>query len=278
MRPLFSIKRKSKILLFDWSNTVAKAYAVERQDGMHLLCGMLKKYRRRFPSYVFVFAIEGRGREQRQRIYAGYKADREASGPTGKHPETLDMLDFLHGKVIRAPKGEADDAIAAYIRQQCEDAGKVLIVSEDRDLWQLIKRKVHVLTRKGEISEVECQQLLGVAPAHVRMLKSLTGDNSDNLPRVPRAKTKTLKRLAYECATLRELHATIDDAEWIKVSERELLKRFRSQVERNYNVIGLRSKLALDIQDNPGDASGLIEFLQSRGVKLNPMDAAKIAT
>ena len=279
MKPLYRITRRPRIAIFDWSNVVARAYTVDHDHGMSVLLKMLKSYRNRFPGWRFVFCTEGAGVARRRRIFATYKAQREHEGPTTRHPESIRLLSCLTGTVVRAPNGEADDAIATYVRKHCSQAGKVLIVSEDRDLWQLIKRNVHILTRKGEVGKEECHQLLGVPPRHVRMLKALTGDASDNLPRVPRAKKTALKRLAQECSSIAEMDELLEDnhPEWITAGDMKRLLRFRSQIVCNWKVVGLMSKLRLDIDEHQETASTLIDFALTNGVRLDPRDARTIA-
>jgi len=276
MKALFTIPRRPRVLLFDWSNVVARAYSIVDGNGLLLLCKMLRSYRRKFPYWQFAFFLEGSGVAQRRKIFANYKQQREGDGPTKRHPESIDLLECLTGTVVQAAKGESDDAIASYIAQHCQDAAKVVIVSEDRDLWQLINRQVHVLTRKGEIAPEDCQQLLGVPPANVRMLKALSGDTSDNIPGVPRAKRSTLQRLAKRCETLKELGALLD-ADELQAKEAARIISFRSQIICNWKVIGLRSDLKLTITKHKEPASVLVDYLASQGHRLDPRDAKLIA-
>lgn len=280
MRVLFPRKRRAKLALFDWSNVVARAYFAGR-DGkyLQLLCRMLLNYRKSLKSFKFVFCMEGKGTEIRREIYPKYKAGR---GGQERPPEllygTMMLLKYLNCHVVRAKKGEADDAIAAYLNRRKEEISKAMIISEDRDLWQLIGPRVHALTRKGEVSSNECKTLMSVLPENVLMHKALLGDSSDGLPRTPKIRTKMLIRISQECRTLNELSELLENSDWLPKEAKKLLYDNQEQINCNYQVARLRSDLPLQIKVVPGNPKGLLDFLiKNRVYSLTIDDATLIA-
>ena len=277
MRPIFNIRRRPKVAIFDWANVTARAYAVRQEDWLGLLCRMLLRYRRRLPGWRFAFALEGSGSDKRRRLFAGYKAGRGGlDRPPDVLTDSIELLRYVTGEVVRAADGEADDAIATYVRHHAEDASRILIVSEDRDLWQLMSRRVRILTKKGEVGPEECRARLGVRPEQVLMHKALLGDSSDGLPRVPRASSKTLIRLARECPDPGELSRVLGEVDWVSDADRKRILGHRSTITCNWTVARLVSDLPLELELSRANASDLLGFLAGRGVHLIGPDEAKV--
>lgn len=75
---------------------------------------------------------------------------------------------------------EADDLIAALAFQDM--SGRILIMSEDKDLAQLVDEHTTLWTRNGERGPADVQRTWGVPPALMRDLLAFWGDASDNVP------------------------------------------------------------------------------------------------
>jgi 5'-3' exonuclease len=86
---------------------------------------------------------------------------------------------------ISAPGYEADDIIATLVRS-LGLADSALILSEDKDMAQLVSADVRMVNTRGEITtEADVERKWGVPPSRIRHLLSWMGDASDGLPGVP---------------------------------------------------------------------------------------------
>lgn len=79
---------------------------------------------------------------------------------------------------------EADDVIATLAKQA--SPREVDILSEDKDLYQLISSTVRIKTRAGVMTVDECLRKFGVGPAQMRDLLAIIGDSSDNIDGCPK--------------------------------------------------------------------------------------------
>lgn len=116
---------------------------------------------------------------------AQYKANRprQPEEATLALRDTQGRLRKLGYHVVGVDNYEADDVIATLCDQAFLDP--VHILSEDKDLFQLLGPTVTQLTRGGEITPAGCIRKFGVPPAQVRDLLALWGDSSDNVTGCP---------------------------------------------------------------------------------------------
>jgi 5'-3' exonuclease len=277
MLPIFGTKSApqsttwANTLLLDWSNLVHRAVAVSTADTyVGTLAKMLLHHRRRFATWRFVFALEGEhGTEARKALLPAYKANR------GTHTDedlaivsmSKKLLGFTTCALVWSTYGEADDAIASYVKHRSK-GGRTVIVSEDKDLWQLITNRVTVWGKQGsEITSERCLSYLGVRPEQVPMLKALLGDPSDNIQRgVPRLKTAALTYLAKQGTTPDELARVLLGTTELKDKDVTKIRDHWAAVEQNYRVVKLHGDLALLEETHRADVAGLEKFLHEQGV------------
>jgi len=230
---------------------------------------MLLKYRKLFRNYDFVFALEGAGKKKRRAIFSAYKGGgrehMESSKPL--FSKSLKILDFLGCEIIRTPAGEADDAIAAFIKNKC-DGCHTVIVSEDRDLWQLVKDPyVEVHTRVGLISEGDVYHKTGgLGPDRMLLMKVFLGDKSDNIPRIPSLTKKKIMRLIKRATSLKGAYRLARKADWLTDKEKAVLLEFKEQAHTNAKLVRLRSELKLVLSSRKPKPVRYRKFLQRYGV------------
>ena len=114
---------------------------------------------------------------------------------------------------------EADDLIATYVEQILDEGAKVTIVSSDKDLMQLFKKKVRIYDpmKNKFISNDDVINKFGVGPDKVIDVQSLAGDSTDNVPGVPGIGVKTAAELIKEYGNLENL---LKNANKIKQNKR----------------------------------------------------------
>ncbi len=173
-----------------------------------------------------IAAIFDKGRPvARTELMPAYKANRTESPDEFKSQLPLidEVLTALSIPRVDMAGQEADDVIASYAEQAKADGWDVLIVTGDRDLFQLIDDRVKVLYTRRGISDTivmdatAVQDRYGIPPASYPMLAALRGDPSDNIPGVPGVGDKTAAKLLTDWGDLDGIYANLDQLRGKKV-------------------------------------------------------------
>ena len=107
------------------------------------------------------------------------------------------FLSYLGVRNITVHGVEADDLISWFSDYFYPMFDRIIIVTRDRDLWQLINDRIHIYDPFTDkiIDEIQCETDFGVPPDRVADYKALVGDASDNLVGVKGIGEKTAKKL-----------------------------------------------------------------------------------
>lgn len=144
---------------------------------------------------------------------------------------------------------EADDVLATLAARLAAQGSKVLVVSGDRDLLQLVDDTVGVLfvgQRGKEPVRYDRARVLarfGVEPEQLPAYAALVGDTSDNIPKVKGIGPKTASTLLRGRADAAELLARLDEA---PPKLRALLSQHAEQIQRSEALVRLRRDVPLD--------------------------------
>ncbi|MGC2241876.1 MAG: DNA polymerase I [Acidimicrobiia bacterium] len=155
----------------------------------------------------------------RTESYPEYKAQREKAPDHFRTQLPLidEVLTALEINQLRREGYEADDLIASLTRLAVDGGWQVLIVTGDRDAFQLIGGPTRVVyTRRGISDTVVAdaayvEDRYGIRPDQYVDYAALRGDTSDNLPGVPGVGEKTAARLIAEYGDLDNLYLAIAD-------------------------------------------------------------------
>ena len=188
----------------------------------------------------------------RSEQYPEYKAQRTKAPDHFKSQLPLidEVLGALQIEQLRVEGYEADDIIASLTRQAVEDGWEVLIVTGDRDAFQLVGGPVKVIyTRRGISDTVLAdegyvEERYGIGPSQYVEYAALRGDNSDNLPGVPGVGEKTASRLIAEHGSIDGVYRAITD---MTPKLRENLAANREQVFLNRQLMQLVENLDLQV-------------------------------
>ena len=185
--------------------------------------------------------------------YPEYKATRSASPPEfpGQIPLIRDVLTAMGVRMVTADAHEADDVIATLTRRARAEGLQVLVVTGDRDGFQLVDDDVTVLYPKRGVSELSrmtpeaVTERYGIGPELYPDLAALVGETSDNLPGVPGVGEKTAAKWLLAHGGLAGVIAAADT---IKGKAGESLRAHLPDVERNRRLNRLVDDLALDVE------------------------------
>jgi DNA polymerase I len=211
-------------------------------------------------------AWDVRGPTFRSESYPEYKAQRDRAPDlfTGQLPLIDDVLTAMKIHQLRVPGYEADDVIATLADRAVEEGWEVVVVTGDRDAFQLIRPGVTVLyTMRGitdtvEADETWIQERYGITPRQYVDYAALRGDTSDNLPGVPGVGEKTAAKLVNEHGDVAGVIAAAEDFS-PKLSENVLASA--DQVLLNRELMALVRDVP--VEDTPADFT-LTDFEEER--------------
>ena len=205
-----------------------------------------------------------------------YKAQREAAPDILRQQMGLvrEVLSALGVPVIELAGYEADDLIATAAEQAVARGDEVVIVTGDRDAYQLVHDPhVKVLYNRRGVSDYVLYDeagifgRAGVTPAQYPEYAALRGDPSDNLPGVPGVGEKTAAKLITTYGGLDGIFAHVDEQ---TPKLRASLIEHEQRVRKNHEVTVLRRDAPIEIpadltmQPNPAEVKRLFNFLEFR--------------
>ncbi|MDH4306685.1 MAG: DNA polymerase I, partial [Acidimicrobiia bacterium] len=196
------------------------------------------------------------GRETfRTERYPEYKAQRSAAPDAFKSqlPLMREVLDALGVVQVSVPGYEADDVIASLSENAVSEGWDVLIVTGDRDSFQLVDPHRKILYTRRGISDVVVagpdyvEERYGITPSMYVQRAALCGDTSDNLPGVPGVGDKTAAKLLNQYGSIDGIYSHLEEA---TPKLRENLATSHDQVILNLELMTLIRDL--DVGAAPG--------------------------
>lgn len=231
---------------------------------------LLKVLKDRDPDHLAVVFDVGR-QTFRTKLYPEYKANRAAM-PEDLVPQIgpiKEMVRAFNIPVLEKEGFEADDIIGAIARQ-CEAKGmKVVVVTGDKDLMQIVTDQVTLLdTMKDKTTGIpEVLERFGVKPGLVVDILGLAGDSSDNIPGVPGIGEKTALKLIREFGSLDTL---LERAGEVKGKNGERLREFGDQARLSRTLATIDRDTPVDyryedLAVSPPDMKRLAEMFREYG-------------
>lgn len=231
---------------------------------------LLKVLKDRDPDHLAVVFDVGR-QTFRTELYPEYKANRAAM-PEDLVPQIgpiKEMVRAFNIPVLEKEGFEADDIIGAIARQ-CEAKGmKVVVVTGDKDLMQIVTDQVTLLdTMKDKTTGIpEVLERFGVKPGLVVDILGLAGDSSDNIPGVPGIGEKTALKLIREFGSLDTL---LERAGEVKGKNGERLREFGDQARLSRTLATIDRDTPVDyryedLAVSPPDMKRLAEMFREYG-------------
>lgn len=189
----------------------------------------------------------------RSEEFPAYKANRAASPPEFKGQVDLiqEVVRAMGIPTVQCAGFEADDVIATLTKRALSADGEVLIVTGDRDAFQLVNAEVTVLYPKKGVSDLArmtpdaVQERYGLSPAQYPDYAALRGDPSDNLPGIPGVGEKTAAKWINEYGSLAAL---IDRVNEVPGKAGQALRTALPQVLINRELTALRTDVPIDLE------------------------------
>ena len=201
------------------------------------------------PDYLAV--VFDAGDSFRDQEYPEYKATRE------KMPEDLreslsrirQIVEAFNDPVVELDGYEADDVIGTLARQAAEQGLEAVIVSGDKDFYQLVQPHIHLMNpgRGGSsgvaadwVTEENADVKFGVPPSQVADYLALVGDSSDNVPGARGVGPKTAVKLLEQYPDIERL---IENADSLKPP------RASKSLSENADMVRLSKRLVTIMTD-----------------------------
>src|SRR6266446_1505861 len=299
------IKKGDHVFLVDGSSYIFRAYhalppLTRKSDGLQLnavfgFCNMLWKLLRDMkpdeqPTHLAV-VLDKSEKTFRTDFYPQYKAHR---------PDPPDDLIPQFGLIREAVRAfdlpsieqagfEADDLIATYAREACEQGATVSIVASDKDLMQLVNDCVvmYDTMKDKRIGIPEVIEKFGVPPEKVIEVQALIGDSTDNVPGVPGIGVKTAAQLIGEYGDLETLLSRAGEIKQEKRRQSLIENAEKARISKKLVTLDDKVKLDVPLGDlavHEPDYKRLVAFLKAmefntltrRVAEFSGVDAAEI--
>lgn len=171
------------------------------------------------PDGVVVAFDKGKPRV-RMEMLPQYKAQRPPMDPDlhAQFPMIKELLAALNVPILQSEGWEGDDILGTMARLGEQAGCDMLLVTGDRDMYQLVTEHVNVVSTRKGLSDVAIMTpesvddlYHGITPALVPDFYGLKGDTSDNIPGVPGIGPKKASALIAQYGSLDEVIAHADE-------------------------------------------------------------------
>ncbi len=182
--------------------------------------------------------------------YEGYKAQR-AEMPLDlaqQVPYIRRALEAYRIPILEQERFEADDVIGTLARKAAEQSHQVFVVSNDKDMLQLVNDKICVLNPPKDnliCDTAKVEEILGVRPEQVIDVMALRGDSIDNIPGAPGIGDKGSVDIIKRFGTLE--NALEHAAEVEKKTYRESLLNNKGTILWSKQLVTIDQNVAIEL-------------------------------
>ena len=253
---------KSRLFLIDGSSYIYRAYFGIRglstskgfpTNAVFGFCNMLLKVMKDHRPDHTVVVFDAKGPTFRHEMYSEYKANRPAMPDDliPQIPYIKEIVDGFHTPVLEMEGFEADDIIGTIAKESEKKGIEVVIVSGDKDMFQLITDHITVLdTMKDKSYGInEVMDRFGVEPFRLVEIMGLAGDTSDNIPGVPGVGEKTAIELIEEFDTIDNLLKDVGKVKGKRRRENLLEFGDQARLSKDLATIDINVPLTYDFDD-----------------------------
>ncbi len=254
-----AVKAKRVFLIDGMSHIFRSFYAIRgltNSQGLptnaaYGFASMLRKLIREYqPEYIAV-VFDGRQPTFRHEAYESYKANRTAMPEdlAVQFPYIRKLCDALQLPILEMERYEADDIIGTFARKAEQEGLEAVIVSNDKDMFQLVTDKVKVLHQAKEdtlFDPPKVKEFFGVAPTQVIDVLGLMGDSVDNIPGAPGIGEKGARDLINRFGSVENLLAKASEVD--RKAYRESLQNHNEEILRSKQLVTIDTQVPLKLE------------------------------
>jgi DNA polymerase-1 len=213
------------------------------------------------------------GMSGREVTYDLYKAQRKPRPDLLREqwPHLMPLVEAFGYTNVKVEGFEADDVIASLVKQAREEGIEVMVVTGDRDAYQLVDEGVRVMSTSRGITETKIydraavEERYGVPPELITDLMGLRGDTSDNIPGVPGIGEKTATQLLQQFGSLDEVLASVDQISGAKRKQNLIEHADDARMSKQLATLQYEIATGVDLQAamaSEPDRGALREFMR----------------
>ena len=239
-----------KILLIDGNSMANRAFYATMGRMMKTPTGistnavygffqiMFKTIEEEKPDKIIV-AFDISSSEKRTKIFSEYKAGRHKTPEdlTMQFPIIKELLRMMNIPIVQKDGIEADDILGAIAKKEGKKGNKIIILTGDRDYFQLVDMNVNIrypktIMRKTEYiiyDNYKINEEYGLTPAKLIEVKALMGDASDNIPGVKGIGEKTALKLIIQFGSLEKIYEYIEKSDGKEIAKATLNKLIKDK-------------------------------------------------
>lgn len=230
---------------------------------------MLKRVIEKYPPDYICVALDSPERTVRHAQYNLYKATRKKMPPdlAQQMPYLRKFCEAMRIPVLEIPGQEADDIIATVSTQALTNGLYPVVVTLDKDLYQLVDTILILNTSKDDliVDREKVVELFGVTPEQIPDLLGLWGDTSDNVPGAPGIGEKTARDLIQKFGSIEKLLERTDEVSNAK--HRASLVENRQQILLSRQLVTIDTQVPFDVdwddlRVKPPDRATLMPLLK----------------
>lgn len=250
------------ILIIDFNNVLFTSYYGQKLINQHgynvnAVKGFftkLKNLKDIFDPDFIVFARDlSRVKTFRRKLFPDYKAQRKPMDPDifSQMKMAQQIVALLGFSIISHELYEADDIMGMISRFGEEHEMDSIIISSDRDMYQLITDHTFVMSPRNSdlIDKNYLQEHYQLTPDQWIELKILQGDRSDNIPGIPGIGEVTALQLMQQYGSIQNIYQSMDQ---LKPKIQSLLTKYQDTldlirklvtIETDYTLIDLKEEM-----------------------------------
>ena len=264
-----------KILLIDGNSMANRAFYATMGRMMKTPTGistnavygffqiMFKTIEEEKPDKIIV-AFDISSSEKRTKIFNEYKAGRHKAPEdlTIQFPIIKELLKTMNIPIVQKDGIEADDILGAIAKKEGKKGNKIIILTGDRDYFQLVDINVNIRYPKTIMGKTEyiiydnykINEEYGLTPEKLIEVKALMGDASDNIPGVKGIGEKTALKLIIQFGSLEKIYEYIENSNGKEIAKATLNKLIQDKemayVSRNLGRIDIEYDYEKDLGIN----------------------------
>ena len=239
-----------KILLIDGNSMANRAFYATMGRMMKTPTGistnavygffqiMFKTIEEENPDKIIV-AFDISSSEKRTKIFSEYKAGRHKTPEdlTMQFPIIKELLRMMNIPIVQKDGIEADDILGAIAKKEGKKGNKIIILTGDRDYFQLVDMNVNIRYPKTIMGKTEyiiydnykINEEYGLTPEKLIEVKALMGDASDNIPGVKGIGEKTALKLIIQFGSLEKIYKYIENSDGKEIAKATLNKLIKDK-------------------------------------------------
>ncbi|QCI21146.1 5'-3' exonuclease [Buchnera aphidicola (Hyperomyzus lactucae)] len=216
---------------------------------LKMIHNILQKYKN---SKKIIIVFDSSKKTFRTKLFKEYKNNRP-SMPNELFIQIKPLFRILKKigiKILTIPGIEADDIIGSLAHKLEQKGEKILIISHDKDMLQLVTRNISLLNKKSNsvVTPDIIKKKYGIQPKEFIDFLALMGDVSDNIPGIPKIGIKTALFLVNKFSNIKNIYENIEKISFLPLRN---AKNIAIQLKNNKEIAFLSYQLAAIKLDIP---------------------------